>query len=105
VNRRPTEEINISRELKKGYHVPPFLFLLVAEGYSGLMKNVVNLNMFKGFKFRSEGMELCHIQYAEDTLCIGKAIVDNSLYKRIIKKVRDGICFEGQFFQKLFDWG
>ena len=42
VNGRPTEEIDIKRGLKQEDPLAPFLFLLVAEGFSGLMKNAVN---------------------------------------------------------------
>lgn len=39
VNGTPTEEIRIQRGLKHGDPLPPFLFLLVAEDFSGLMRN------------------------------------------------------------------
>jgi hypothetical protein len=55
VNGSLTSEINIQRGLKQGDLLAPFLFLLVAEGFSGLMRNVVNLNLFEGFRFRSDG--------------------------------------------------
>jgi len=38
VNGCPTEEISIHRGLKQGDPLAPFLFLLVAEGFSGLMR-------------------------------------------------------------------
>lgn len=37
VNGSPTEVIQIRRGLKRGYSLAPFLFLLVAEGLSGLL--------------------------------------------------------------------
>ena len=46
INGSPMEEINIQRGLKQGDPLSPFLFLLVAEGFSGLMRNVVNLDLF-----------------------------------------------------------
>lgn len=49
VNGSPTEEINIQRGLKQGDPLAPFLFLLVAEGFSGLMRNAVALELFEGF--------------------------------------------------------
>jgi len=77
VNGSPTEEINIQRGLKQGDPLAPFLFLLVAEGFSGLMRNVVDRNMFKGFEVKRGGVTLSHLQYADDTLCIGEASVEN----------------------------
>lgn len=49
VNGSPTEEINIQRGLKQGDPLAPFLFLMVAEGFSGLMRNAVSRNLFEGF--------------------------------------------------------
>jgi len=77
VNGSPTTEINIQRGLKQGDLLAPFLFLLVAEGFSGMMRNVVSLNLFEGFQFRSDGLVITHLQYADETLCIGKASVEN----------------------------
>jgi hypothetical protein len=47
VNGSPTEKINVQRGLKQGDPLAPFLFLLVAEGFSGLMSNAVNRNFFQ----------------------------------------------------------
>ena len=52
VNRCPTEEICVKRGLKQGDPLAPFLFLLVAEGFSGLMTNAVNRNLFQGFEIK-----------------------------------------------------
>ncbi|MCI43960.1 putative non-LTR retroelement reverse transcriptase, partial [Trifolium medium] len=73
VNGCPSEEINIQRGLKQGDPLAPFLFLLVAEGLGGLMKRAVELNRFRGFKVGSNGIMVSHLQYADDTLCIGEA--------------------------------
>jgi hypothetical protein len=77
VNGSPTEEISIQRGLKQGDPLAPFLFLLVAEGFSGLMRNAVELNLFEGFKIGGNGLVVSHLQYADDTLCIDKATVEN----------------------------
>jgi len=77
VNGSPTEEINVQRGLKQGDPLAPFLFLLVAEGFSGLMTNAVNQNLFKGFEIKQGGSVISHLQYADDTLCIGEPSVDN----------------------------
>jgi hypothetical protein len=77
VNGSPTSEINIQRGLKQGDPLAPFLFLLVVEGFAGLMRSVVDKNLFKGFAVGSEGLVISHLQFADDTLCIGKASLDN----------------------------
>ena len=78
VNGSPTEEIVIKRGLKQDDPLAPFLFLFVAEGFGGLMENVANCNLFKGFEVkRWWGTVISHLQYADDTLCIGEASIEN----------------------------
>ncbi|MCH95104.1 LINE-1 reverse transcriptase like, partial [Trifolium medium] len=77
VNGSPTGEINIQKGLKQGDPLAPFLFLLVAEGFGGAMRRAVEINLFKGFKICREGPIISHLQYADDTLCIGEASVEN----------------------------
>ena len=77
VNGNMTEEISIHRGLKQGDLLAPFLFFLVAEGFSGLMRNAVAENLFHGFDFGGSDLVVSHLQYVDDTLCIGKASVQN----------------------------
>ena len=56
----------------------------MAEGFSGVMRNVVELNLFEGFEFRSNGLVVSHLQYADDTLCIGKPTVDNLWTMKVV---------------------
>jgi hypothetical protein len=77
VNGSPTREIQIQRGLKQGDPLAPFLFLLVAEGFGGAMKRAGDLGMFKGFNIGGDGPLISHLQYADDTLCIGEASVEN----------------------------
>ncbi|KAK2436747.1 hypothetical protein QL285_021719 [Trifolium repens] len=77
VNGSPTSEINIQRGLKQGDPLAPFLFLLVAEGFAGLMRSAVEKSRFKGFDVGPNGLVISHLQYADDTLCIGEASSEN----------------------------
>jgi len=61
VNGSPTEEINIHKGLKQGDPLAPFLFLIVAEGFSGVMRNAVSLNLFEGFEFSRNGLVVSHL--------------------------------------------
>jgi hypothetical protein len=84
LNGSPTEEINIKRGLKQGDPLAPFLFLLVAEGLGGLMKKAVGLSRFRGFRFGSNGVVVSHLQYADDTLCIGEPSIENLWMLKVI---------------------
>ncbi|GAU40270.1 hypothetical protein TSUD_60610 [Trifolium subterraneum] len=77
VNGSPIEEIDIQRGLKQGDPLAPFLFLVVAEGFSGLMRTAVERNLFHGFRVGQEVVVISHLQYANDTLCIGEASIQN----------------------------
>ncbi|GAU39090.1 hypothetical protein TSUD_321610 [Trifolium subterraneum] len=41
------------------------------------MRKAVNLNLFKGFVIGRDSVVISHLQYADDTLCIGEASVEN----------------------------
>ncbi|WJX46909.1 hypothetical protein P8452_33654 [Trifolium repens] len=77
VNGSPTGEINIQRGLKQGDPLAPFLFLLVVEGFSGIMRKANIMGRFKGISVGRDPIVISHLQYADDTLCIGEAMVDN----------------------------
>jgi hypothetical protein len=77
VNGSPTEEINIRRGLKQGDPLAPLLFLVVAEGLGGLLRMAVEKGLFKPFLVGRGNLPVSILQYADDTLCIGEASVDN----------------------------
>ncbi|MCI28315.1 LINE-1 reverse transcriptase like [Trifolium medium] len=77
VNGSPTPEISIQRGLKQGDPLAPFLFLLVVEGFSGVMRKAVESNLFKGVSIGRESVVISHLQYADDTVCIGEPSVEN----------------------------
>nr|KYP49832.1 Kinesin-like protein KIF15 [Cajanus cajan] len=52
----------------------PFLFTIVVEGLSGMMKEATSKNMFEGFHNGKNEVEINLLQYANDTLFFGKTI-------------------------------
>jgi hypothetical protein len=47
--------------LKQGDPLNPFLFLMVAEGFGGVMRRAVEVNLFKGFSIGG-GVAILHLQ-------------------------------------------
>jgi len=63
-----TEEFKPSRELRQGDPLAPFLFLMVAEGMSGLVRQALKNNLLTGLKIGKNELEVCILQFANDTL-------------------------------------
>lgn len=61
VNGCPTRRIHIKRSLKQGDPLAPFLFLLVVEGLSGLIRQTVEVGLFRGFSVREPGLVVFHL--------------------------------------------
>ena len=53
VNGSPTEEFKPKRELRQGYPLAPFLFFVVAEGLTGLVRVARRASLFKGVEVGS----------------------------------------------------
>jgi hypothetical protein len=77
VNGSPTEEIGIKRGLKQGDPLAPLLFLLVAEGLGLLMRRAIESHRFSPFLVGRDEVPVSILQYADDTLCIGEASIEN----------------------------
>ncbi|MCH80954.1 LINE-1 reverse transcriptase like, partial [Trifolium medium] len=63
--------------LKQGDPLAPLLFLIVAKGLGALMRKAVERGRFQPFPVGRGEVPVSILQYADDTLCIGKASVDN----------------------------
>ncbi|PNY11183.1 cysteine-rich receptor-like protein kinase [Trifolium pratense] len=61
--------------------------LTLVEGFSGVMRKVVELDMFKGFSLGRTPVVISHLQYADDTLCIEEASVNNLWSLKAILRV------------------
>jgi hypothetical protein len=76
VNGSPTVDFNVRKGLRQGDPLSPFLFLLVVEGLSALMKKAVDSNLFHGYKV-SDNMKFHSLQFADDTILVGEGNWDN----------------------------
>lgn len=77
LNGNPTDEFGLGRGLRQDDPLSPFLFLIVAERLSVMMKQPVEKGMFKGYKIGETCLEITHLQYVDDTLLVGEATWEN----------------------------
>ncbi|CAL0321669.1 unnamed protein product [Lupinus luteus] len=77
VNGFPTREFYMARGLRQGDSLAPFLFLIVLEGLAGIMRSTMTKKIFKGYLVGKNEVPISHLQYADDTLLIGKNYADN----------------------------
>ena len=68
VNGSPTLEFKPSRGLRQGDPLAPFLFIVVAEGLAGLVREALKANLLSGVKIGRKKVEVCMLQFADDTL-------------------------------------
>ncbi|PNY15474.1 ribonuclease H [Trifolium pratense] len=85
INGSPSKEFKMERGLCQGDPLSPFLFLLVAEGFNVLMNKAVEVRNFQGYCVGSdEDISISHLQFADDTLIIGKKCWSNILAMKAI---------------------
>jgi len=87
VNGSPTEEFKPSKGLRQGDPLPPFLFFIVAEGLSGIVRQVVDKNLLKVIKVGKKEVDVNILQFADDTLFFYQAETQN------IFTIKSILCF------------
>ncbi|GKV06663.1 hypothetical protein SLEP1_g18525 [Rubroshorea leprosula] len=78
VNGSPTEEFQMTKGLRQGDPLTPFLFLVVAEALNGLINKAVEEGLLEAATVGSGVVQLSHLQFADDTLIFCKASPDNA---------------------------
>ncbi|XP_058732648.1 uncharacterized protein LOC131604205 [Vicia villosa] len=66
------KEFEVNRGLKQGDPLSHFLFVLVAEGLSGLVKKSIEVGDFQSFKINGN-CPVDMLQFADDTLIVGES--------------------------------
>ncbi|GKV51190.1 hypothetical protein SLEP1_g57860 [Rubroshorea leprosula] len=79
VNGSPTRQFSVTKGLRQGDPLSPFLFLIIAEGLNGLVSNATQKGLLEGVKVGSRGLKLAHLQFADDTILFGEASEKNVL--------------------------
>ncbi|XP_058765063.1 uncharacterized mitochondrial protein AtMg01250-like [Vicia villosa] len=70
VNGSTTADFQVSRGLRQGDPLSPFLFTIVADGLVGMMKQAVSGGLYRSFKLTST-VEYNLLQFADDTILFG----------------------------------
>ncbi|GKD33697.1 putative RNA-directed DNA polymerase, eukaryota, reverse transcriptase zinc-binding domain protein [Tanacetum coccineum] len=68
VNGSPTEEFKMSRGIRQGDPLSPFLFLIVAKGINVVVNKAINNDVLKGITVERDRVVVSHLQYADDTI-------------------------------------
>ena len=68
INGSPTPPIKLSRGLRQGDPLSPFLFTLIAEPLNLLIKKAVSLSLWDGIEVCRGGPKITHLQFADDTV-------------------------------------
>ncbi|GAU30605.1 hypothetical protein TSUD_62250 [Trifolium subterraneum] len=76
INGSPTVDFKVERGLRQGDPLSPFLFLIVAEGLTGLMNRAVHIGKFKGYQI-NKNLQFQILQFADDTILLGEGTWEN----------------------------
>lgn len=71
INGSPTKEFKISKGVRQGDPLSPFLFIIAMEGLNISMKTVSDKRLFKGVKIPRTEEKISHLFYADDALFVG----------------------------------
>ena len=77
INWQPKGCIIPSRGLRQGDPFSPYLFLLCAEGISGLLRQQVERGSIKGVAVYHGAPRICHLFFADDSLIFCQATLED----------------------------
>ncbi|PNX81845.1 cysteine-rich receptor-like protein kinase [Trifolium pratense] len=76
INGSPTEDFTVGKGLRQGDPLSPFLFLIAAEGLTGMVNKAVDIGKFAGFMV-NDSIQFQILQFADDTILMGDSSWDN----------------------------
>ncbi|GKV34650.1 hypothetical protein SLEP1_g43008 [Rubroshorea leprosula] len=77
LNGSTTRQFKMQRGLRQGDPLSPFLFFIVVEGLNGIISSAASLGMVNGIEIGQCGMNVTHLQFADDTIVFGNASEEN----------------------------
>nr|KYP35680.1 Putative ribonuclease H protein At1g65750 family [Cajanus cajan] len=89
VNGSPTKEFNVQKGIRQGDPLAPLLFVLIAEGLTGLVREAIKKKLFSGVSVGSCKVPVDILQYVDDTIFIAEDNLENVKTLKVILR-----CFE-----------
>ena len=89
INASPKGFFPATRGLRQGDSLSPFLFVIIVESLSRMIKAVANENLIKGFKISPTTPIVTQLQFADDTLLFCDAEMEEVQNVKAIM-----LCFE-----------
>ncbi|GKV48207.1 hypothetical protein SLEP1_g55033 [Rubroshorea leprosula] len=77
VNGSPTRQFTVTKGIRQGDSLSPFLFLIVAEGLNGMVTAAIEKKLYKGVTMGSGEVMVSHLQFADDIIFFGEATEEN----------------------------
>lgn len=72
VNRAPTDDFLITRGVRQGDPLSPFLFILAMEGLNIAIKSACEKSILRGINLPRSGPSISHLFYANDAIFMGE---------------------------------
>jgi len=79
VNSMETETFTPTRGIRQGDPLSPYLFLLVAEGLSSLLKGAEIREELKGVRVYRDAPAISHLLFADDSLILMESTRENAV--------------------------
>ena len=72
VNGSPTFEFGCGKGIRQGDPLSPFLFIIVMEAFSGMIRKACDTRVFNGVRLPNGGPIVSHLLYADDAMVMGE---------------------------------